>query len=228
MSGRKRMLELSYSGPSTKRFKPAVKATFPTVVKAAYPTRPRMGPGAPNSLYNARMRGVELKFKDLSSSYTTTTAGQITLINGVAQGTDYNQRVGRESVMKSLYSRMTFADATQINMVRLLYVYDKQCNGVLPAITDILANASVYAPMNLNNKDRFQTISDKVMVTSPNGPEVVFRKKYKKLNCITTYSGTDATIASIATGAIYEIFIPVANIPTNAFVTYTRMRFADQ
>lgn len=173
-------------------------------------------------------RGTERKFVDVTSAYSTTTAGQIVLVNGIATGTDFTNRVGREITIKSLYGRCTFADATQINMVRLMYVYDKQTNGVLPAITDILSNASVYSPNNLNNRDRFVTLYDKVMVTSPQGPEVVFDSVYRPMSTPTVYSGTAATIDTIATGAIYQIFIPVANIPANAFVSYTRIRFSDK
>ena len=98
-----------------------------------------------------------------------TTAGTVTLINGIATGTDINNRVGRKVIMKSLVFNVnnfpvaTTANALQGIMLRHMIVYDSQPNsaGTVPAVTDILETATTLSPLNLNNRDRFRVIYDK-------------------------------------------------------------------
>jgi multidrug transporter EmrE-like cation transporter len=131
--------------------------------------------GAPNGLYNQRFgQRQEQKFFDTlvmgtnnstESSLTiipNTPGFDITCINGIAEGADYYQRVGRNVSMKSIYVNLLFriqeddnnlnlAAATQydsttttyntqigMGFVRVLVVYDLQTNGAMPDISTIL------------------------------------------------------------------------------------------
>jgi len=194
--------------------------------QSAFPTKKRPGIGAPSSLYNARMGGVESKFIDTTGSYTNlSTTPQIILLNGVATGTDYNTRVGREITMKSLYFRYQFASTVNA-FLRFMIVYDKQCNGAAPAILDILSAVTFTSPNNLNNKDRFVTIMDKTVAFDTARQLYMFQKKYRKLNTTTQYSNTGATVGSIGTGSVYLIIFSQVDTPSFAFTS--RVRFTDQ
>ena len=200
-----------------KRFKPVVKPTFPLYV------RPTL------SVYNARARRMEKKFIDVQTIYNAWNVSRsyIVLLNGVATGTDYNTRIGREVTMTSYYHRMFITDATNIQQVRCMLVYDKQPTGALPAITDILQYNDANSPNNLNNRDRFVVVSDKVYTTSPQGVEIKFVKKYKKLRTVTTYNNTGATVGDIATGALYFVAFAFNNVATTTLDGYARVRFVD-
>jgi len=189
-------------------------------------------------VYNRRGRD-ELKFVDAISLGTPAVAGTVTLLNGIAQGTDYNQRIGRKFMMKSImYRFLVRIDPTAAsvgNLCRLLIVYDAQTNGALPAVTDILQIGDVLSPMNLNNRDRFKIISDKWwntgaynvatgnITTGEFCPQM--DKFYKKMNLEVQNSGTANTIGSISTGGVYAIVI--ADIATTVAELYCRIRYTD-
>jgi len=210
----------------------ARRGALPTLA-SSFPMAPRPGVTA-TGLFNARAMGIEKKFIDSTQAIAALAGSAILLMNGVAIGDDYNNRNGREIKMKSIYMRMTGANLVdQESSIRVMLVYDKQPNGAAPAITDILTSADVNAPNNLNNKERFITISDKVYTASTAAKRSWICKKYKRLDTSVQYSGTGATIASIATGAVWLILIPqslsTGASTANYVVGYqTRVRFTDQ
>jgi len=210
----------------------ARRGTLPTLT-SSFPMAPRPGVTA-TGLFNARAMGIEKKFIDSTQPIAALAGSAILLMNGSATGDDFNNRNGREIKMKSLYLRITGANTVdQESCVRVMLVYDKQPNGNTPAITDVLVSADVNAANNLNNKERFITISDKVYTCSTAAKRSWLTKKYKRLDTSTQYSGTGATVASIATGALFLILIP-QNLQNGASTgNYTigyncRIRFTDQ
>jgi len=161
-----------------------------------------------------------------ANDYTCSTAGSITLLNGVAVGSDYTDRVGRKIRLKSLYIRgMVGRDSILDNfqqgpcLARLLIVSDSQTNGAAPLLTDILKEATSTSQLNLNNRDRFKVLIDKQYVVAPivtsttnqyatsGSPTNYSIKKYKKLNHEVLFNGTSSTVGSISTGAIWMVWV---------------------
>lgn len=162
------------------------------------------GPPATRGFYGSySLRGrAELKFVDTTNTnVNVTTTWQLVLVNGVAQGTDFNQRVGRKSSIKSvLFNGNAFpppvisANSAAGTYMRYVIIYDAQPNsGTLPAGTDIFVNNDPNTVMNLNNRDRFKVLMDVrkqmgsylfnaapgLVAGSPNN---AFWSKYKKCN----------------------------------------------
>lgn len=196
--------------------------------------------------YRGRTRP-ELKFVDATSqNIAVTTSWSVVLINGILQGTDYNQRIGRKVMLKSvLFNGNHFpgatvgTDAAQGCYSRFVIVYDSQPNSAatVPVGTDIFATNDPNTALNLNNRDRFKVLIDvrkqigsfkyttgvKSLMTG--SPPNAYWNKYKKINLEQIFSGTAATIGSIGTGALYFCFIgdnPVCDVDY-----YTRVRYAD-
>lgn len=193
--------------------------------------------------WNGRRQN-ELKTIDITpTSLNSALAGSVVLLNGVATGTDFNARIGRKIVIKSLLFRCRFENRTDItgatpaagDTVRVLLVFDSQSNGAAPAVTDILNSASVVDTMNLNNRDRFRILKDFYITTggdnysagtlTAGSPRPVIVKKYLKLNLEVIFSGTGATVGSIASGGLY--FIPIADSAVANMNYCTRVRFID-
>lgn len=157
-----------------------------------------------------------------------------TLLNTVAQGTTANQRVGRKITMLSLQIRYAVAlgaTSTGGSPIRFKVVYDKQSNGVAPAITDILTVDTFTAPNNLDNSDRFITLMDKVTepISTGNNPSVSSIEK-TTMSLETMFTGTAGAIANILSGSVY-IFVAQdsAILVANAVFSFiTRIRFTDQ
>ena len=155
---------------------------------------------------------------DIGSYNMGTSLNIVTLLNGVAQGTDFTNRIGRTIVIHSVFIRgqiLPTDASTLFNPARILFVYDMQTNGATPAATDILKQDAGLGQLNLNNRSRFKVFYDRTFPigqitntatqTYAAGPNYAVFKKYKKCNFLTVFSGTGATVASIQSGAIWMV-----------------------
>lgn len=183
----------------------------------------------------------ELKTIDSNAtSANVTTGGTVVLINGVATGTDFTNRIGRKSLMKTLLltyqalpSTATSSPAGDVH--RIIVFYDKQTNGAAPAVTDVIAVADCLNPMQLTNRDRFKVLLDKripleafVMAAAAptvGDPKQHFFKKYLRLNLETVYGGSAATVGSVQTGGLFILVLSDSGTWNNKW--YTRVRFVD-
>lgn len=181
---------------------------------------------------------------------------QVQLLNNIAQGTDYNSRIGRKILIKSVYARMTLQPNTANTLesnssARILMIWDLQPNSsaTLPLLSDIFetlpagstTRMNTTVMMNLNNRERFVILWDKEFTFgylnttngTGNGTSVRLLKKYKKVNLSVTYSGTGSSATRrpgvIATGALYLVGLGDA-ISSGAFVMGAgncRIRYTD-
>lgn len=173
------------------------------------------------------------------------------LLNGLAQGDDYYNRIGREVMIHSVHVKFDAIPSSLINpnqVVMAKLIWDLQANGTNPSGTDIIsANANVAAfssdwsaPPNLSNRDRFVTLWEKTMVLNGDSywsgaavqwtPQRKFFEKYKRVNRKTVYGGTTGAIGSIVTGALYLLLASeLATVSQCPAVTSgtARIRFTD-
>ena len=193
--------------------------------------------------YSGMGRQGELKTTDIASAtYACTTTGSVTLINGVATGTDFTDRIGRKTQMKSvnLIGVVQPEDGDVANnLARVMLVYDCQSNGAAPVITDILVTASGVSQLNLNNRDRFQVLFDShnamagqnsgtATLTYSGAPSIALVKKYVKLNHEVLFAGTTNGIASIQTGGLFLVTCgSQATGSGSNFICTIRTRFVD-
>ncbi|AXF51970.1 MAG: coat protein/nuclear export [Cressdnaviricota sp.] len=189
-------------------------------------------------------RGSYPELKVVDTALTTTiipTTASITLLNGIATGTDYTNRIGRKIMIKSILFRTTLVPNTSSNTpagdtTRHMIIYDNQSNGAAPVIADILQNSGINDPMNLNNRDRFRVLFDKYVTMeaaqyaagtltagSPGARQV---KLYKKCNLDQVFNNTGSTVASIQTGALYYVVLSGFNNQSTSLWT-CRIRFID-
>lgn len=187
-------------------------------------------------------RGSELKTMDVNTAISPaagSTAGTLSaLLNPCAQGIDYNQHIGRETRMKSLYwafYAQLQATTAGSSALRVVIVYDKESEGAAPTIatgaqTDIFNQDNILAKMNLNNRDRFIVLVDEIVeCIGTGGPQACFRKGYRKVSLPVVFNGAGATVASINTGAVYAVCWQDGYLITaGPIVTLdTRIRFDD-
>lgn len=195
--------------------------------------------------YGLRGRN-ELKSIDVSvSAGDITSSARVTLLSGVAQGTDYTNRIGRKIMFKSMLLRwvglpkvVASGSDPDGDVVRILCVQDLQSNGSAITASDVLQTASVIAPMNLNNRDRFKVLFDKTVTTNAwqysagsaiNGgsPGGKFFKKYKRLFGPQIFGNTSGGFADITSGAIWLLEIGTQATVSIQGQWYSRIRFSD-
>lgn len=198
----------------------------------------------------------ELKAIDVPLFAGIDNVGVAVLLNGCAQGTDILNRIGRKIVVKSLTYRYTLSCAAADliaapgvtfyapqNMIRMIILWDMQPNGAAPALADVLANAADNtSQLNLNNRDRFRIVKDKMFSFDPFwhttiGDFMGFNhtttnhKGYKKFSQEVIFNaGNAAAVGDINSGSLYMIFLgnqaAAANRNIN-LVGNTRVRFTD-
>lgn len=236
---------VTYSGGSRKyaasrkavaRASALLRARMATRARAPFRT------GGFYGLYDRRGRN-ELKVinTDQSLSTTVASAGAVTLINGVAQGTDYTDRIGRKITMKSIFSKFFLlpnSTTNQVNgnIVRVMVFYDTQTNAAAPTVADVLQTAAYDAPINLSNRDRFKVILDKYYTMgaavytagslTSGAPFPAYCKKFKKCSLEVIFGGTGATVGSIQSGGLFMLTIAAVDSVTWCD-TYHRVRFID-
>jgi hypothetical protein len=210
---------------------------------------------------------MEIKAYDTSGKYLSrsltaggTVVGDTTaqLLNGVMQGASFNQHIGRKINMKSILFRaeisldpsVTAADLAnwRCDVCRLMLVYDKQNNGVIPDSATLLdytgdtltgggrvpsasnswwighgRRTTSQFPMNLAWRDRFKIIMDKkVKINSSIHFPITVEKFIKLKGREVVYQGASGpgVAADIATGALW-LYVFADNSDSGASQTDT-------
>jgi len=203
-----------------------------------------------------RMMGslVEKKAVDLpNASYALDTTGTVTAINLIRTGSGYNNRVGRKISMTSVEIRGYIAanGATPAEQpTRIMILYDKQANGALPAVTDVLqaidqagnVTTNATSPRNLDKRDRFVCVYDEYKIAfgtsgvagvdlNTDESTTIIHKYIRLPNLVTQYQAdsSPAVIGDIATGSLFLLtFGQLANGATShIFQGTVRLRYKD-
>lgn len=194
-------------------------------------------PSIPQGGVPYHKRKEELKNFDFEAVQPVTfsqTTANANVINVIDNGTAFNQHVGREILMKSLYVRWNMqmaATSTNSSSLRLLVVYDRQTNTALPATTQIVQTDEIVGMMNLNNNKRFSVLLDEVIpCLGTGGPQAAYVSRYVKLNHLVEFNQTNGgTVADIQTGSVIALFWQEGNLGVASPVgsAYFRIRFLD-
>jgi len=179
----------------------------------------------------------ERKVQDTFYNGTVGTAGAITLFNGLVQGLDNVNRIGRQVTNKSIYQRMTInvgAGAAANQNLRLMLMWVKDPSQTAPTLTTVFGTATpgVNQMMNLNYRNDYVVLLDKTYTLSPlsGGPSCRFDKIYKKCNMKTIYNANNTGgISDIEAGALYIVLLSDVAIAGNGpnVTIQSRVRFVD-
>lgn len=187
----------------------------------------------------------ESKVCDISvaPSVSITTTGLLTLLNALAQGTDYQQRIGRQVNWQSiqLIIRIDLPETIanqRPTSVRLNLVWDRQPNGATPLTSDIYREVDSggtpavrsISPLNLNNRKRFKILWDWKENFGQGSNQSAYFDMYRKLKGVTIFNGTlTATITVIDYGALYLFYQSDEGTTDNQpLITFhSRCRFTD-
>jgi len=134
-------------------------------------------------------------------------------------------RIGRKTIMKSLYVRGYWTPASVLANLRVIVYYDKQCNGATPAITDALTGVTpnFNSFSNLANSERFIVIADDIFNSGNENQAPGFFQIYRKLNLDSVFNDTQTTPN---TGGLFISFSDNGSLAQS--VNYsTRVRFTD-
>jgi len=182
-------------------------------------------------------------------------ASAVYLLNGIQSGAGFYNRVGSRVEMKNLQitgflGPNAAATSTTPSLLRMLIVYDRQPTGALPVISDLLqdrdqtgtASTGGLSHINLDNRDRFSILRDYRWSVPTVTAGVVsgvssgvgepwncnLFLKLKGLGCHFKSTSNPATIADIATGALYAAFVTETNDSDWVIEANFRLRYEDK
>lgn len=179
----------------------------------------------------------ELKFQERVVAQADFIAtGTAWLLNGIGLGNEVYNRIGRQIFMKNLELRGFINQqngALNEQVCRVAVLYDRQSNGTAPTAAMLwdLSGATSYvaSQYNLDNRDRFKVLYDKVLSIAP--PLVNDSRKnivaHIPLNLYATFNYSNTgTITDIQTGALYVVMVCEAPLGlVNLRTTFTTRVF---
>lgn len=188
----------------------------------------------------------ELKFHDLVvDSSPILEAGEIfSSLNNIPQGTGESQRIGRKCNLKSVEWRYNLqlpatdgvAVAAAGDNIRLIMYIDKQANGGVATVANILEIADDNSFYNLTNQNRFVILMDKNhdlnyitlagAAANVSQSNVIHKYQFRKLcNIPVEFDGTDGTINEIRSNNLGLLLI--SSTGTGRIFSRIRVRYND-
>lgn len=181
-----------------------------------------------------RLLNVEYKFHDVQvtgSSISTTPT--ITQLSNIALGDTASTRDGNSIKWTRFTSHGTLSinsSATR-TYVRMLLILDTQTNGAIYTAGDILqdttADDAIVSLYNLNNRQRFKVLYDKVVRLASNTISVKTFKVNKSFSLRQIFNADSAAITSIPTYSLSLMFISNEATNTPTLTMYNRLRYID-
>jgi hypothetical protein len=191
----------------------------------------------------------ELKFLDLNFNYVPPNVlGTIHHLGPtISQGTGPNNRIGRRVQLHSILVRgavLLLTDTTDpspFDRIRIMLVQDKQTNGALPTVAEVVDNPTIDGFNNVDNSLRFKVLYNKTftlnstssyqdtsssrMYPSPCTRSVNFNIKFKKRKPVISYGSTTGALSEMESNSFF--FIVFSEQDTADFQGRLRWRFTD-
>lgn len=147
---------------------------------------------------------------------------------GIPRGDGESERIGRSVRLHTAHCRFTLelpiatdqADIPEGDIIRIMMIHDKQCNGATPPVLDVLEDAEFDSYMNLSNSKRFtilyetyQTMNRQVAATdgantSTNPSYIRFIKfSLTNLNIIVDWEGATGALTELTSTNVFFLYI---------------------
>lgn len=157
------------------------------------------------------MVNCEAKYVDNASAVTTipTTGTFVATYTTMPQGLGDQARNGNSIKGKGINAKMLLFKNSSVasSTVRLMWVLDKECDGALPSITNILDNVDVVSGLNKDFSKRFVVLKDKVITLSDGAGTNRYYKQYIPTDFHVHFDGASSAITDAKENQVYLIAI---------------------
>lgn len=150
----------------------------------------------------------------------------------IDQGTGDGQRVGRQIKITRLNMKatLTFNASATNTKFRMIILIDKQTNEGTFATTDLLYDTSVddiiVSGLNLDKKNRFKILYDKMFSVFPEKP-IVGIKYNKNFNLPILYDASTSAVGDQTRNSLWICFVSSEATNTPSFTMHARVRYVD-
>jgi len=182
----------------------------------------------------ATVRPPETKNYNLDSGTSPTTSGTLTLLSGIAQGTDVGNRVGNAIFVTDIRvsgRALVNAAVTTFSTARMILLRDNENAGATPVLADILESTSgavvTRSPKNFVNRKRFTFLYDELFVLVPGQSSCLPIGVDMRINREVLYRGTGNTVAAAAEGTLYLLTISDETVNFPNMTMYIQYQFTD-
>lgn len=179
----------------------------------------------------AKMVNAEKKYFDVSFSNTTNfdNNGACFCLSAMAQGTDYNTRIGNSIKAASDQWRFNLLIGAATNVIyRVIFFTDRENRQANPAVTDVLESASTVSPLNHINGKRFHIIKDYYGELDTVKSPIKCISHYHKMKGHIKFTAAAAGVASADEGNLFVLILSSNAVATAPSITITnRLRFYD-
>lgn len=184
---------------------------------------------------------------DFALGISTTGENSISFLL-IPGGPDPEERIGRKARLFSMHVRGSFsleavsgAGAGAAESIRLIYILDTQCNGVVPAVTELLEVADINSFLKLENSGRFRIVKELICdlyhpSSAGNGSandHAAMEKSFKfnldwsKKPIIVEWGGITGAISTIKSNNLYCMAIGRFGTGSVKINSCVRIRFTD-
>ncbi len=178
-----------------------------------------------------KLINIETKVLQTSNTGAIDNAGTVSTISSIAQGLDYNNRVGDSIKLQRIEFRFRALMGTTgtKTTLRVMLVRDLDGYGTKPGVSDILESVDVLSPKKYLNADRFSVLVDETLslssVSNTNTADSFVLPHEGHIK----YLGTTAADASNGKGTLYILWLSNESSGTNSPTVYfyTRLYFTD-
>lgn len=181
-----------------------------------------------------KLINVEHKFLDTGATQVASQAGTVSALNLIAQGDNVGQRDGDAVKMQSLeFTALCFTGGNS-GFLRIMIVKDAQNLGATITGADVLqTSGGIYTPASFPNfinspniQSRFSVLLDQVVRLDPSKTNEIVR--FKSTHDVHLYyRDTAATLASLASGALFVILLTDLAATQPSVVWQSRVIFTD-
>lgn len=177
----------------------------------------------------------EKKYFDTDTSgvtLPTSTTGTVTCINGMGQGDDNNERIGRSIRIKSVHVK----GAVELNalatkdFIKVAVVLDHQTNGSAPGysgIYDMSVNGAAYAYRSMSTPNRFRVLATRMIPLAKGGSEIKTFNMNIPCDIHTKYQTAGSGVASINSDGLFLVYGGDLSLDMSAIKYNCRIRYVD-
>jgi hypothetical protein len=209
-----------------------------------------------SNILTSSRRGPEIKSVDVANNtYACNTTGLVVPLNLIQAGSSFYNRVGRRCENISIHMTGMLIPTTNIttvpDYVRVMIIYDRQTNGVLPTVANIFSTydqagnqaSSTWAGINPDQRERYVILADERRTPPPNSGSGVYSptdgtfssfqiNRFRKLQNLLTHYQADsapAVIGDITTGGLFLVTYGAFSSGTAPYQVHLnfRLRFTD-
>lgn len=179
-----------------------------------------------------QMINPEVKYNDNTSSLIAVPNTGVAVANytTMAQGLGDQARNGNTIKGKTISGKLYLQKniGVQTTGMRLLWILDRECDGTIPPLSQILDNVDIVSGLNKDYSKRYVLLKDKLLTLNDGGGQTKFYKFYFPTDFHVHFDGPSAAITDAKENQVFLFALSDQGLATAPLLThFGRFNFYD-